>query len=586
MLAVAKFSSFALLLSRLVKIQIIEHFRYRKLADDNARRIEFIIPKRGNILDRNSISFTKTALTNKIIYFKTGANYLNTPRRLLAILNKKPNDIDSYLRRVDRAIKKNSRERIILAKNLTREEIIKFEYSAYYLNGAEISKQFVRAYVLQELTPSILGYVSRPTKRQIELAPIESKKLYQSPDYMIGQNGVEKLFEGHLSGVVGLRITSIDSVGNKVSQYTQKEAINGKDIKTTIDYHLQKYVGSLIEDKNGAISVVDLRNGNILAMHSTPSFDPSSAVKGFHEDEWLDLGTKRGVFFNKNISISYPPGSTFKIVAALVALKSGLDPNKIFHCTGEYKIGNRIFHCWKKGGHGDVDFKSAIAQSCNCYFYKISTIIDIDDVYDLSIELGLGRKVDIGLEGEKTGFIPNRKWKRQMFGQVWLPGENANTCLGQGFVEVTPLQLLLMISRVATGRMINFDFIYDNPYKKNITTQEYLNINQDHLNLVRDSLFAVFNQNNGVAHSLRDQSLQICGKTGSAQVVSRRIENEDMKRGRVKEELRSHAIFVGYAPYENPQFAVSVVIEHGIAGALSGAPVAVKALKEASKLIS
>jgi penicillin-binding protein 2 len=574
-----KIICFLVLSWRLFKMQIMNYFLYKKMAINNSTKFDYIFPKRGNILDRNGISMTDNIPATKVVFQKTSQDIEETLISALKILNKKEQDIALLLKKIKRKLKINPNERIVLAKNVNREEMIRIQFNLNYLPGVDIIDSTLRYYKMSNHTSPIIGAISGVSANNNDVSL--NKRILNNTDYKVGIRGVEKIFNTQLTGKIGINSIAVNAFGRRVKEEVVENAIDGIDIHTTVDYNIQNELGKLIADKNAAATVLNLKTGEIIAMHSTPNIDPNLYSRGMDNDDWKGIiaAQNKRVFFNKNLSISYPPGSTFKLPVSLVALQNGWDVYKNFHCTGEYQIGNRVFHCWKKEGHGYINFNTAIAQSCNCYFYYMSTKVDIDDIYAMATSLGLGQRTNIGLDNETSGFIPSRAWKRKRFNQIWLPGENANTVLGQGFVEVTPMQMLIMISRIATNKMVVPRFIKN---IQNITEFENMNLNPEALKVLHYGLFSNLNSDFGLLRRYRsyDQEWQICGKTGSAQVVSRRFNDNDMKSGRIAEDLRPHGLFVGFAPYHDPKFAVSVVVEHGIGGSISGAPVGVEILSK------
>lgn len=333
---------------------------------------------------------------------------------------------------------------------------------------------------------------------------------------------------------------------------------------------------------SGSGILMDIKTGDILAMHSSPSFDPNQISKGIDNDMWKNLTTdERGLMLNKAINSAYSPGSTFKVISALTALESGVNENFSFKCNGEFKYGNRTYHCWKdkeKGGHGVIrNIKEAIAKSCNVYFYKLATMMDIDDIANIAKKFGLGTTYDLNIGTEKIGIIPDRKWKKERLGENWIGGETLNTVIGQGYLLITPLQLCVMIGRVASGKMIVPEIIF------NEKKRDFRNIileNKKALNIVQDGLFDMFNTpgGNNYRHRIATTGMEIAGKTGTMQTISRRIKASDMLNNKVQESFKSHGLFVGYAPAHDPKYAISIFVERGVWGSSSAVPIARKVL--------
>lgn len=568
-----------LLVCKLFKLQILDNFHYKKLSNRNSKRTVFLLPKRGIIYDRNNVVIANNITSTKLVYYKTGDNYMNDIKKAYSILKKRPNNYEAVLKRLDRGIKRAPKQKFVLARNLSREDIIRTKFNLVYLNGVDVEKYNIRYYPFGKATSCLVGYVIKPQN-------VDNAFLQLNNDHRVGSMGLEKIFEKNLSGKIGLKHHIVNVLGNKVGEILVNNPIDGKPINTTIDQRLQSKLTELMENKSGACTMLDLQTGEILAMYSSPNIDPNIMSRGIDDIEWQQLvadnGESSGMFTNKNISSAYPPGSTFKIVSTMTALLGGWDSEKKFKCTGELQIGNRIFHCWKdekKGGHGYINLDVAIAQSCNCYFYNLSQYVDPDEVCKMAEKLGLNQKLMEDFTAEVKGFVPNKKWKKEKLHQVWFPGDSANMILGQGWITVTPLQLATMAGRLATNKEIVPQYV---PGKK--VKFKPLGLDESALEKTRHGLFSVINSPYGIAYGAANPKYGICGKTGSAQVVSERIENKDMRSGKVDKKKRTHALFVGFAPYDNPRYSIAVVVEHGIGGAGSALPVAARLLETALDL--
>ena len=567
-----------ILLSKLFKLQILDNFHYKKMSNNNAIRTSFLIPKRGNIFDRNGIKIAGTKTYSRAIYYKTGSNYMNDIKKIYHILSVKPKNYEKILLNIEKNIQRYPRQKVILLKNISRRDLLRLKFYFIHLNGLDIEVVDKREYLFKNANSCLVGGIIRPQN-------LPNNQLQKNIDYFVGFDGLEKVLEQQLGGKVGIKNTIIDVRGQKVGEEIIKNVKHGKDIKTTIDQRLQNLLAELLKDRNGASTLLDLKTGGILAMHSSPNIDPNIMIEGIDEDTWNNITSQTsqsdGLFINKNISSAFPPGSTFKIVSGLTALLNNWDTQKLFKCTGEYQIGNRVFHCWKakQGGHGFVDFDTAVAQSCNCYFYHLSTKIDNEDIYDMAIKLGFANKHLENFTNEISGFIPNKELVKRRFKRHWSGGDNANFVLGQGYVLATPLQLAVMAGRIATNLEIKPQYLFDKKVSFN-----HLGIDIDKLDKIKHGMWSVINAPYGLAYGRAPKSYGICGKTGSAQVVSERIDNRDMRSGKVKKEKHSHALFVGFAPYDNPRYAISVIVEHGIGGAGTALPIGVQMLMKAIDL--
>lgn len=566
-----------ILIAKLIKLQVIDSFLYKKRSNNNAIREIFLIPQRGIIYDRNMIEIANTTTSNKLVYYSgKNKNDISNIDKIYNILGRKSKDIDNVHNSIKKYIRSHEKieRKNVLARNLTSDEYMKLKFNSVFFNEMEIEDYSMRNYKYGSTTSALIGYVSgvRNTANKIAKVNLE---------YRVGASGIEKILDNKLQGKIGIQYNIINSTGKKIDEIEIKSPINGSNVVSSIDQRLQNKLSEIMQNKNGASTLIDVQTGAILAMCSSPNIDPNHMSIGISNDEWNDMyansDTSSGIFLNKNISAVYPPGSTFKIVTALAALENGWDPERKVDCKYAYKIGNSILHCWEKHGHGSINMNVAIAQSCNYYFFNLSTQVSCNKIHDMALRLGLGQKHMENFDSELSGFIPSEKWKRRKYDQNWYSGDNANFAIGQGWTIVTPLQLAVMISRVATNKVVIPRYLLKN---ENADFPS-LGINEEHLSAVRQGLFSAVNAPYGIVRRIVDSKYQICGKTGSAQIISQRIENSAMRSGKVAKEKHSHGLFVGYAPFDNPRFAVSVVIEHGIGGSSSAAPVGIKILADA-----
>ena len=565
-----------ILIAKLFKLQIIDSLLYKKKANNNALRQEFLLPKRGNIYDRNNRLIAGTKIENKIIYTTMKKNNISNIENIYKVLKRYNRNTNTNYNFIKNKIQKSSQnQKFVLARQLSKEEIIRLKFNEPYLTNAEIEKYWIRHYPFKTLTSSLVGLVNN-------IKNTNSKVALLSNEYRVGGSGVEKIKESTLGGQIGMKYNVINVTGKKINEINVKEPINGKDVVLTIDQTLQNKLSEMLNGKNGAATLLNVNTGAILAMSSTPNIDPNLTAIGLSNADWDEIIQQNtfsnGMFTNKNLTATYPPGSIFKIIASLAGLMNGIDPKQKYKCTGQHKIGNRVFHCWKAkdGGHGWVDLDTAIAQSCNCYFYNLSEQISNKDIFKIAGKFGLGKKHMPDFSNEASGLVGNAEWLKQKHGKKWLGGDNANLVLGQGYTHLTPLQLAIMVARLATNRLVEPKYLLEDES----SYFPSVGFDEEFLDIVRHGLWSVINADYGIIHGIASKKYQICGKTGSAQTVSQRIENEDMRSGKVAIEKHSHALFVGYAPYNNPKFAVSVVVEHGIGGARSAAPIGVEILRQ------
>ena len=548
---------------RLINLQIYSKKKYEKMSNQNQYRPNFIIPRRGRILDINNIPVAHDRMCYNVLLQPNQFKYLEKViNGIVPLLNKsrRPKDLAFFIKKAKNKIKQNPSGNLILWKSITKEEIARIEYIAYQLPDFEIKKQSNRIYPFGSLTSSIVGYLRHTSKN----TSIKSKKAMLrliNQDHKEGEKGIEKIMNNKLIGSIGLEITKVDAFGSVVYRKIHTEPKRGKDVKITIDTELQKIASEAIGNRSGSVSLIDLKTSEQLVMASTPSFDPKIFDEDIDQKEWSNIRKYKNVFSNRNLSIAYNPGSTFKLVSGLNGLRNGLDPYKTFVCKGYYKFGSRIFHCWKKSGHGKVNLIEAIGRSCNAYFYHLGSQTDIEQLHNTAIALGLGHNYTLNGMPNNNGIIPNSEWKKNRFGAKWIPGETINTVIGQGYTECTPLQLSCMISRIASSKVIDPKLIQTKD-----TVNRPLLIQQEYIDIIKKGIMASFTDPEGTCrfHFEKRPEYMMAGKTGTAQVISLRMDNKEMDK--VSELLWPHGLFVGYAPYENPRFGVSAVIENGRSG--------------------
>jgi penicillin-binding protein 2 len=557
-----KLALFGLITGRYYYLQIIKSDLYSTLSDRNRIKLTVLPSERGKILDRNGIEIASNTVYFKLaldpIFIKSIKNIINDIENATKIrLGLEDSNIKKLIK------KRNSNDFICLKDNLSWEEIAKIYENDYALYGIDIIKATHRNYFDSEVFAHITGYIgsiSDGDSPDLLIINLNSNQI------KIGKMGIEKKFDSYLLGKPGYKRTEVDSRGKYVRILATEEAVRGEDVTLTIDADLQKAVHNLMISKgiSGAAVVMNVHTGEIIGMNSTPSFDPNKFVDGVSVDYWGKLLKNENYpMINNAISTPYPPGSTFKLAVALAALESGIDPNKKVFCNGSYKLGNRAFKCWKTEGHGEVDLLKGIYQSCNPYFFTVAMQIGFSKIASVARKLGLGAKTNIELTSENQGLIPDHAWKKRRLGSGWYPGDTVNASIGQGYVLATPIQIALMTARIATGKKISPTLILND--KK----QEFDNLDfaAKNLELVKLGMMINVNEPQGSAfkHHMSKDDFIVCGKTGTAQVVDLKFKNSGKK-------FKHHALFTSFAPYDNPKYIVSVVVEHGEAGNLTAAP--------------
>ncbi|RZI47356.1 penicillin-binding protein 2 [Rickettsiales endosymbiont of Peranema trichophorum] len=561
-----QFIFFFLIFIRYFYLQIIDVLKYKTLSDKNRVRL-FIIPSpRGIVVDRNNSEIIANRLSYTLIFEPTEhfeiALLLN---HLKKILPERFSVDDERLKHRMRRTKPGGI--LTIAEDLKWEEVAKIELYTPITRNIRVHTSHKRVYSLSKMCAHVTGYIGHVSKSELSALNIPN-----TSDLYTGKNGVEKFYNEELQGTPGIKRTEVDAFGRYVRDLSYTEAIQGNTLQLTIDQGLQQEVSSLLDGKTGAAVVLDIDTGQVLAMHSEPSFDPNLFVAGMSQKSWRTIKEDpRLPMINRSISAEYPPGSTFKIVSALAGLEYGVSEHFRVVCTGTYQVGNRTFHCTRKHGHGLVNMKLAIAQSCNTYFYNIAEKMGIKNIVDTAHVLGLGSKTNIELPYERSGHIPDTSWKLSTLKKKWMSGDTINAAIGQGFVLVTIIQLAQMVGRIASGKLITPTLISQNNGANSIRAQgaeTMLKCQKHHLDLIRGGMYMAYNDYRGnmYPHRLQIPGLAISGKTGTAQVISsRKVTNRN---------LQDHGLFVGFAPFSSPKYAVAVIVEHGSWGALSALPIA------------
>ena len=611
----AKIIVFTGIIARLFSLQITENKKYLTLSDKNRLREWRLPPVRGKFLDyfENIIAgnlkvYQLHVIPEEVEDFK----YLMV--RLKEILNLNNNQFKKIIKKKN---KQKSWETLIISKNLTWEQFTKVNYFLHDLTGAKPVLSVSRNYPFSENYTHVLGYVSEASEKDIlNSETIKSKHV---PGLKVGKTGLEKTFENELIGTNGVQRYEVNAYGKRIRQLDYTEGFNGKTIKLTLDTEIQKLCSELLKNVAGSISVMDIYTGEIIAMQSSPSFDPNLFLFGINQDDWqLIRNNPLKPLVNKTLSGLYSPGSTFKPMVALSALEYKIiDENFKVNCKGKIEMYGHTYHCWKKRGHGIVNLKSAMKQSCDTYFYEVARKLGVDRLKKTSVKFGLGEKVlNETFSNEKKGLIPDTEWKKNKLGKGWVIGETLITGIGQGYTQTTPLQLCQMTAQLANGgfkispKIIvdendktakEIKFIMDKNSKdlneKNsglqeagellglINTKEHECLFKDpkNMKLVTEAMFASTNEIRGTSYSSRieDPKYQFAGKTGTSQVkrITEAARELDLKTFEIPYNERDHALYIAFGPYKNPRYALSIVVEHGGSGSSTAAPIAKKLFK-------
>ncbi len=588
MLAGGKTVLLSTLVGRMYYLQVIEAERYKTLADENRINLRLLPPPRGPILDRNGFAMADNQQNYRALVIPEQAGDLS---HTLALLSKIIPLSEGDWRRILRdAQRKRAFVPITVRENLNWGDVARIEVNMPDLPGVLIDVGQSRNYMFGEETAHVLGYVAAVSEREMTGDP-----LLELPGFRIGKAGVEKVYDQVLRGSGGSSQVEVNALGRVIRELARQEGEPGSEVRLTIDLDLQRFVAERLGDHSASAVVMDVHTGEVLAMVSTPSFDPGLFNKGLDQEQWDALvHNEKAPLTNKSIAGQYAPGSTFKMAVALAALEKGaMTPETKVHCSGSTKLGNAEFHCWKRGGHGTMNMHSALEQSCDVYFYEAAKRTGIDRIAAMGRKLGLGETLGIDLPGEKHGLLPSRKWKMGAYGVPWQLGETLIAGIGQGFILATPLQLAVMTARLSNGGFRVSPHLMEDANKAegNLTPNlESLGLPPEHLAVVRGGMNAVVNGTFGTAKRSRISypGYEMAGKTGTVQV--RRITKLEREQGVVKNKdlpwkERDHAIFVGFAPVDNPRFAVSVVVEHGGGGSSVAAPLAKDILLKVQKLV-
>ena len=579
------------LLLRLGYLQIWKHNQYSIQADSNRIRALINPAPRGIIFDRHGLPLTKNESNFRLlVYLGKKHNINQTIDNLSEILDLTEQQKQSFYNKIKSGKRKNV---VSLIDNLNWHDLAKIESNSHLLPAISIESGIIRKYPYPYETAHFLGYVSLPSEKQIEKLPINNlsaennKNLFMHPDFRIGSFGIEKTFDTALRGEYGTKYVEVNVHEVPLRTLDYKQYNEGSRINLTINFGLQKFVTDRIKNDTASAVVIDVKTGEILAYASSPSFDPNNFVEGVSKEYWQQLTSDpKKPLNNKPISALYAPGSTFKLMVALAALENGYNPDNYVFCNGSYQLGKRTFHCWKEGGHGSLNLTDAIMHSCNTYFFTLANQIGYEKIVAMAKKFGYGEKFDISLSGVKAGLLPNEDWKQKVFKQPWVKGDTLNTAIGQGNVLANPLQMAIITARIANGGIPIKPYLIrnNNIFKQFDALQNQPIIDKQHLKIVQEGMKKVVNQPGGTAYGKRINlaGFEMAGKTGTSQVISKR------EREMTKEETiayANHAIFVGYAPIHNPQYAVSVVVEHGKSGSMAAAPIAKDILMQAQGIM-
>lgn len=562
--------------ARLYYLSVVNGEKYRLRADKNRISIRLIAPERGEIFDRNGEKLATNTQDLRVLLVPEQTDQLQpTLKKVQEII-----EIDDRrLARIERRIKRQRQfVPVTLAQGLDWQTFSRLNVEIPRLPGVQTDAGLSRLYPGGNAIAHLVGYMASPDDSDVANSP-----LYQLPGFKVGRQGLERRYEPHLRGASGTRRVEVNAVGREIRELPpREEAARGGDLHLTLDMSLQRFVMQQLGEEAAGAVAIDVASGDILAIASSPGFDPNEFTRGISNANWQSLlKDPRSPLLNKSVSGQYPPGSTIKMIVAMAALEQGLiSAESTFYCNGRHRLGNHTFHCWQNRGHGKLDMMQAIANSCDVYFYNIAEQLDIDLIADMAKRFGLGTIFGVGIDGEKEGLVPTRNWKRVFQQQSWQLGETLNVAIGQGAMLATPLQLAVMTARLASGMKVLPRLVKDE--KSASVLFPALDVNPFHLETVQRTMAMVM-EPGGTAHDYarRKSAIAQAGKTGTAQV--RRISMEEratdggvIENSELPWKSRDHALFVGYAPVTAPKVAVSVVVQHGGGGSSVAAPLARK----------
>lgn len=576
----------AVLGARMRYLGVEQADQFRLLAEENRVNIRLIPPNRGLIQDRNGKLIAGNEQNYRVVITREDAGDVETVlNRLSHIIPMTAEDRADILKEVAR---NSPFVPITVADRLDWETFSEIAVNGPALPGVTPEVGLSRVYPRDRDFAHVVGYVGPVSERDLE--GLENPDpLLRIPKFQIGKIGVERWMEDVLRGHAGTKRIEVNAVGRVMREIDRQEGDPGDDIRLTIDADVQNFVQARLGEESAACVVMDVTNGDIIAITSAPSFDPNLFVRGISQADYSSLMEHdHRPLANKTVQGAYPPGSTFKMVTALAALEAGaITPETTVRCPGYLEFGNRRFHCWKRGGHGGVNLERSLMESCDVYYYDIAQRVGIDKIAEMGRRLGLGIRHDLPMSAITEGNMPDKAWKMDRHKQEWRVGDTINASIGQGYVLASPLQLAVMTARVATGMAVHPRLIRSIDGKEvEIAPAEPLGLSDAQLKSVRRGMFAVMNGKAGTARGSRiaDENMLMCGKTGTSQV--RNISAAERASGVVSNDQlpwnrRDHALFVGYAPADNPRYAVSVVVEHGGGGSAVAAPIARDALLRA-----
>ena len=587
-LSAVKIAVFIAIISRLFYLQISENIKYRSLSDRNRLREWKIAPQRGIIED---FFGKKIADNTQVFQLHMMPEDVPNLEELFFKLSKLINFNESQrINIIKRLKKRRAWQPIIISDNLTWSEFSKINLFLHEIQGIKPVVGVARKYSKDGSSSHLIGYVA-----DVSVKDLKNSKILREinvPGLKTGKNGLEKSLNEQIIGKPGFQRFEVNAHGKRIKELTSVKGTVGKNFRTTLDQEVQNFASELLKGKSGSICVMDIYTGGLVAMVSSPTFDANKFVHGITSKDWQDLiNDEKKPLINKSIAGLYPPGSTIKPLVALSALENDvISPNTTTECRGEIELYGHKYHCWKEKGHGFLRLREAIKQSCDIYFYEVARRLGVDRLAITANKFGLGNRVFDILNEEQTGLVPSTKWKIKNIGKGWVLGETLLAGIGQGYFQVTPIQLCLMSAQLANGgHKIEPKIIYNEQAlqaNKDVSSDRFKQLyrNQENIKFVLDAQFGATNEPMGTSYGSRHVKSEyiFAGKTGTSQTRSITEEERELKLKQkdLPYKRRDHALFTAFAPYKNPRYALSIVIEHGGTGSSAAAPIAKKLIKK------
>ncbi|MBO9466251.1 penicillin-binding protein 2 [Tropicibacter sp. R15_0] len=557
--------------ARMRYMQVEQADEFRLLAEENRISIRFIPPTRGRIFDRNGRVIAENEPTYRIILVPEDAEDVqDVIARVSQLVELEEGDLNRALASIN---PRRPFDPVTIADRVSWADISRVAANAPALPGISTEVGQSRVYPQSELYAHVAGYVARVTDRNLSRYE-DPPAVLKLPGFQHGQVGIESKYENLLRGKAGIKRVEVNAANRVMRELDRREGETGADLQLTVDTDLQDYILARLGEESASVVVMDLENGDLKAIASAPSYDPNKFVHGISNPDYAPLrDNDHRPLASKTVQDAYPPGSTFKMVTALAGLDAGLiSPEDTVYCPGHMEVGGRKFHCWKRSGHGNMNLEQSLRHSCDVYYYDLALKVGIERIAAMARRLGLGETHGVPMSAVTSGLVPDKAWKLRKHKQEWVIGDSVNASIGQGFVLTSPMQLAVMMARIATGRDISPRLVkrigdVDTPSRGGTD----LGLNPNHLRMIHRAMYSVSNNRRGTAYGSRiiADGMRMAGKTGTAQVSSTVVDNSA-----VPWEKRDHALFVNFAPWDNPKIAVSVVVEHGGGGSVAAAPIA------------